>query len=272
MNELRLVLREEPPYPLDLSPLSGLWSLRPAEIRRLSLDCGGTTPALSELFDVAGSARSGRLRIEGGSPRFLRLGAGLETGTIEVHGAAGEQAGRGLHGGRLVVHGDAGDWCGAGMRGGHLLVHGRVGSCAGAAWPGEPTGMNEGILHARGDAGARCGEAMRRGLLLVEGDAGDCCAARMRAGTIVVMGRLGRCAGPGMRRGSLILMRSPRALPATFRSGGCMPLGILKLLFRQVAMLHGDLKFFSKLPILVERHTGDLSNGGKGEVLTLQVR
>jgi len=257
---------------LDLSPLSSGLSegLSLSALRGLELPYGTEQAPLAELFRAQGASRPRHLVFDPGSPWFDRLGMGLKSGRIEVRGDAGEALGQEMRGGRIEVRGDVGAWAGAGMSGGEIYVAGSAGDALGGALPGKLPGMRAGCIHVRGNAGRRVGEAMRRGLILVEGGAASECAARMRAGTVIVLGRIGPRMALGMRRGSLVLARRPAALPATFNYSGRFEFGMLRLLFLHLARSRQELQFCRKLSIVAERFSGDLSVGGKGEVLTLQ--
>lgn len=270
MNGLTLALRAEPAAPVDLSPVNpaALAGLSQAKVKALPLDCGGAKVELGELFRVSG--RGGEaLRLEGGSPRLLRVGAGMTAGSLEVHGRVGDEPGRGMSGGVLRVRGEAGRGAAAGMRGGQLIIEGDVGEDLGGPCLGQPHGMTGGLVVVEGDAGARAGDRLRRGIVVIKGEAGALCATRMVGGTVLVLGRCGAQAALGMQRGSLVLRRPPEALPATFNCGGTLDLPFLGLLFRQVAAQRPELAALVKLGTRVTLHCGDAAFGGKGEVLVL---
>jgi formylmethanofuran dehydrogenase subunit C len=155
------------------------------------------------------------------------------------------------------------------MRDGLIEVSGNVGDFAGGALPGATEGMNEGTILVSGNAGHRAGDRMRRGMLVVKGGAGDYLGSRMKGGTIVVLGPTGRSVGLGMRRGTIVLAERPIEVPATFHSSGKLKMEFLRLLFRELGRSFRSLAFLRTYGPLSERLIGDLSAGGKGEVLVL---
>lgn len=270
MSVLELVLREEPPAPVDLSPLlpSRLAGLSPAAVRALRLDCGGASLSVGDLFEIKGRAGDG-LRLEGGSARLQRVGAGLDGGSIEVIGRLGDEPGRGMTAGTLSVRGSVGARAGAGMSGGLLAVTGSVGDDLAGPCPGQAQGMSGGLIVVGGSAGDRVAERLRRGVVVVKGDAGAHCGNRMLAGTLLVLGRAGALPGLGMQRGSVVLRQPPESLPATFNPGGRLDLPFLGLLYRRLAAQHDALKPLARLTVRADLYGGDAAFGGKGELLLL---
>ena len=269
---LRLVARQPPALPVDASSLapSALAALGLADIERLRLPHGRETIAVAELFDVhsADGATRDTLVLDGDLSRFHSIGAGLASGTIEVHGPVGDSAGLGMSAGRLVIHGRARDLTGCAMRGGWLEVTGDIGDFGACARPGDMNGMRGGTLRVRGAAGARLGDRMRRGTVLVWGDCGDFVASRMVAGTLVLGGRCGAHAGWGMRRGTLLFAGVAPPPPPTFvpvHSGA----GVFwQLLSRELSRYGAPLADLPRRG--VQRHAGDLAVGGTGEWLVLR--
>lgn len=155
------------------------------------------------------------------------------------------------------------------MQDGEIHIHGDAGDALGGNPDGAATGMRGGFIQVYGNAGVRAGQCMRRGLIVIRGRAGNDCAARMIAGTLCALGGIGTGSALGMRRGTLILAQ-PARLPASFQYVGKDSLIFLRLLWRLLASRNRSLHFFRKLPILATTYRGDLSVGGKGEVLTLR--
>jgi formylmethanofuran dehydrogenase subunit C len=243
---------------------------------RVEVEAGGRALPLGELFAITAlpgerSAGEGfRLRVEG-SVRFLRLGAGMGAGRLEVDGPAGDLAGAGMTGGEFIVRGDAGHGAGAAMAGGRLRVEGGAGGGLGGPLPGRVRGMSGGELLVLGNAGDQAGFRMRRGLIAVAGAAGDCPGYFLGAGTIVV-GR-GELAGAGleMRRGSIIGL-SARQRPGTgFRRDGPVAPVWLRLLARRLRELDFPLDEAARAALEgsrpLESWSGDLLSLGRGEVL-----
>jgi formylmethanofuran dehydrogenase subunit C len=129
--------------------------------------------------------------------------------------------------------------------------------------------MNEGTIVVSGKVGHRAGDRMRRGMVVVKGDAGDYLGSRMKGGTLLVLGEAGRGVGLAMRRGTVILGHRPAEIPATFSSSGTLKMEFLRLLFRELAGSFRGLASLKTYGPLSERLIGDLSAGGKGEVLVL---
>ena len=265
-----LVLRVQPPLRIDARALipAALCAMGREEVLRLALPLGRERVPAGEWFDVLSQAQDDGLpavRLEGELARFDAIGAGMDSGSLEVHGPVGDSLGMGLSGGELRVQGPAGDLAGCAMRGGLLEVRGDVGDGAASALPGEMDGMTGGTLLVHGRAGARLADRMRRGTVLVHGDAGEFLASRMVAGTVAIGGRCGAHPGWAMRRGTLVFAGAAPPPPATFvpvHSGAEV---IWQLLARDLARFGGR---FEGLPArAIGRWAGDLAVQGKGEWL-----
>ena len=267
MSALTLKLRGAPERSLDLGPLNpaAVAGKSVDAIARMRLSYGHKRVALGDLFAVSGES-TGDLKLRGISLHCHRIGCGMDAGTIDVTGTAGDELGRAMRGGRIAVNGSAGDGVGAGMLGGHITLTGSAGECLGGLVPGATRGMNEGIIHVGGSAGARAGERMRRGLILIAGDAGAETGARMIAGTIVVLGACGPQVGLGMRRGSLFIAEAPADMTATFNDCGEFELGIMPILKDYIGHLHRNLAREFAQFTRVRRWCGDMAYGGKGEL------
>ena len=170
-----------------------------------------------------------------------------------------------MTGGELVVKGDAGLLAACEMAGGRFTVEGKVDDFAASTLPGSMDGMRGGSLIVKGNAGARFGDRMRRGTALVFGNAGDFLASRMVAGTIAVGGQVGAHVGYGMRRGSVVLVTEPVSVAATFVPALADAAVFWQLLARDLAA-HGG-PFSGLASKRIERHLGDLSAAGKGELI-----
>ena len=268
MSTLCLTLRVHPAQRVDLSPLSAdkLAGKSPAEIAAVELATGNRRDRVDSLFTVSGGFAS-EIEIRNSCDRLDRIGAGMSRGRVVVHGDAGSYAGADMQGGSIEIHGNTGAFAATGMSGGTLRITGNTGDFLGAAIPGEHQGMKGGTVIVGGDAGERAGDRMRRGTILIDGNAGDYCASRMVAGTIAVWGRVGRSPGLAMRRGTLILQQPPERLLPTFNDCGDYPLTILTLLARSWRGLPGKAGMVPDRDCRVRRFTGDLANGGQGEVL-----
>ena len=270
MTPLSLTLRRNPFARIDMSPLTPdrLAGLGRDAIARIMLACGRQRIRVSELFDIAGRDAS-LLRIRRATVQLFRVGFQMQSGSVEIAGNAGDNLGERIQGGEIRVRGDAGEWVGASMLGGNITVQGNVGDRAGAALPGQLIGMKGGLILVAGNAGDRVGERMRGGTIVTLGDTGSYLACRMRAGTIIAMGRTGPHIGIGMRRGTLVMGRKPAAMPTGFRSAGALKMEFLRLLFKQLGTVQTRLALFRSFGPEAIRMAGDLSVGGKGEILVL---
>lgn len=261
MTRSILSLRASPGERLDLSgidPVAFAASTQ-GEIARLPVGMSGVGPLLGDLFDIR-LGDEDALVIEGGSPRFDRLGQGLKAGSIRVAGDVGQLAGRGMTGGQLDIEGAAGPLAGSGMAGGSIRIGGDAGDCLGGPMPGEMAGMRGGQVVVEGNAGLRAGDRMRRGTIIIAGSAGDYAGSRMIAGTLVVGAGCGAGVGQLMRRGTIILAAAPASVPASFVDNG-----VAELLF--VRLLTGLEPRMPALPATLRRLTGDMATIGKGEIL-----
>jgi formylmethanofuran dehydrogenase subunit C len=256
---------------IDASPLTPdrLDGLKRSVIAAVRLQCGRRRARVDELFSISGSDTAA-IEIRRTTPQLFRIGSHMRSGVIRVRGHAGDNVGERMQGGEIRIHGDAGDWLGVNMDGGRIDVTGNTGQGTGAALPGQITGMRNGMIRIHGNAGDRLGERMRGGIITVLGDTGTWMGNRMAAGTIIAMGRTGAHIGIGMRRGTIIMGRRPTSMPVGFRSAGTLKMEFLRLLFKQF----GDsddpsLTRFRGFGVEAIRMAGDLTAGGKGEILVL---
>ena len=232
-------------------------SLPRREVERLPLVAGNRVVALADLFEVGGDGTDDVV-VEGDLASFALVGAGMSRGRLGVHGAVGARAGSEMSGGSLMIEGDAGPYAGQGMTGGLLDVGGAAGDHLAAPLPGARNGMNRGTVLVRGHAGQLAGMRMRRGMIVIGGEAGPGAGCGMLAGTIVVIGRLGPGAGALMRRGTILTLGPAEILPV-----------FLNLYFRQIEStgiaVPGEARHAA-----YRRRIGDISDLGKGEILTLE--
>lgn len=272
MSAWRLRLRAVPALRVDLRGITptALAPLSAAQVAQLGVGHGTERLALAELFDITPGDEDA-LHLEGDLERFDRIGWQMDGGRLHVEGPAGHYAGGGMVGGSLHIAGRAGLLAACEMAGGTLTVDGDVGDFAASTLPGSMDGMRGGSLVVRGNAGERFGDRMRRGSAVVHGDVGAFLGARMVAGTIAVGGQVGAHAGYGMRRGSIVFARhgvawrAARDSALTFVPNGTPTPVFWALLARDLARHGGP---FSDLPSRrIERHLGDLSADGKGELI-----
>jgi formylmethanofuran dehydrogenase subunit C len=237
-----------------------------AEIARLHVWQGNAQLPLAEFFSLGGDAADTQITIEGDCSRVKRLGAGMKSGRLTIHGDAGMHLGAEMTGGDIVVHGRAGDWTGAEMRSGRIHVHGDAGDQTGAAYRGSRKGMRGGVILIEGNAGCEVGANMRRGLIAVGGDTGDFAGVNLLAGSIFMFGSPGNRFGAGMKRGSLVLLGPSVPLLPTFRFACVYQPVFVQIYLRQ-------LRAWNFTPaervsgVDFARFSGDLLTLGKGEVL-----
>ena len=269
MSGWRLALKASPALRVDLRGVTpaALASMAPAEVERLPVGYGNTRVALAEFFSLSPHPEDDTLDFEGDLSRFDRVGCDLAGGRIRVEGSVGHHAGEGMRAGELLVKGSAGLLAACEMAGGAFTVQGDVDDFAASTLPGSMDGMRGGTFVVMGHAGARFADRMRRGSAVVHGDAGDFLASRMVAGTVAVGVRAGAHAGYGMRRGSLVMAAGASSveLPATFVPALGAADVFWQLLARDLAR-HGG-PFAGLAQRRIERHLGDLSADGKGEIL-----
>ena len=266
MSGWRFEIRHTPALRVDLRGITpaALAALSAAQVERVRVGHGNTSVPLAEFFHVA-PGPDDTLHFAGDLARFDRVGWQMGAGRIVVEGDAGHYAGGGMSGGELLVQGSAGLHAACEMSGGTLRIGGDVGDFAAGTLPGSMDGMRGGTLVVAGRAGARFGDRMRRGTAIVFGDAGDFLASRLVAGTIAIGGTAGAHVGYGMRRGSVVFAGATPVPASTFVPAIAEANVFWQLLARSLAQ-HGGV--FAELPARrIERHLGDLSAGGKGELV-----
>jgi formylmethanofuran dehydrogenase subunit C len=239
------------------------------QIRATPIHYGNKTPALSDFFDVSGSAADdSEIVWNGDCSRVKLIGTGLTTGRVIVYGNVGMHCGAEMRGGELIVHGNAADWLGAEMHGGRIWIHGNASHLVGAVYRGGRRGMTGGEILIDGTAGNEIGNTMRRGLIAVRGKVGDAVGFNLIAGTILVFGATGIRPGAGMRRGTIGLLgpEPPPAMLPTFRSAGRFRPVFLQIYLRHLKQL-GFAVPEECFTTTYERHCGDFLEYGKGEIL-----
>ena len=265
---LTLNYRDTSTIPIEAEVISPdlLASKSPAEIARLPVHHGNALVPLAEFFHVEGDAADQLITVAGDCSRVKRIGAGMKSGRITIHGNAGMHLGADMTGGDIVVHGQTGDWTGAEMRGGQIHVHGSAGDHVGGAYPGSRKGMRDGVILIDGSAGCEAGANMRRGLIAIGGAAGDFAGVNMLAGSIFFFGRPGARPGAGMKRGSLVLFGGVPELLSSFRFACVYQPVFVHVYIRQ-------LRAWNFTPAQRDvgrdfaRFSGDLLSLGKGEIL-----
>jgi formylmethanofuran dehydrogenase subunit C len=260
-----LTLKADPGLPVDMTGVlpAALAGQTEGTAAAMPLRVGNRQVPLGELFGVRAGDEP-ELVVEGSTRGLDRLGAGMTMGRLDVRGDAGAYLGLGISGGRIALSGGAGDFAGAAMRDGLITVAGDAGALLGAPLPGDPQGMAGGAILVTGSVGDRAGDRMRRGTIAVGGSAGAWLASRFIGGTILLGGACRLWPGYGMHRGTLLLAQAPPEPPATFADNGTHDLPWLTLLERHLA----DLGWRGpRAGRRVRRLTGDVTAGGKGEIL-----
>lgn len=245
---IRLSLRQPVTEPLDARNLfAGDWaSLNPVDLLTRHLETGDGQLAAGELLTASGTP-DGMATLEGDFSRFNWLGAGLQRGTLEVHGQVGDYAGAGMSGGAVVVAGDAG-------------------SFAGSAEAGRKRGMTGGEIIIRGSAGENTGTAMRRGLIAVGGTTGAFAGYTMLAGTILAFGPFGSDAGLLSKRGTLVSLGGIRTGP-TYRRACTLAPDWLRMVLVRLRDTFGMPVTPAQLDGQYDRFSGDFAELGRGEIL-----
>jgi formylmethanofuran dehydrogenase subunit C len=237
-----------------------------AEITALPVQYGNAPAPLGDFFSIEGEAADKEIVMEGDCGRVKRIGVGMTSGRITVHGDVGMHLGAEMTGGEIHVHGRAADWVGAEMRGGRIHVHGDAGNLVGAAYRGAAVGMRGGVVLIEGNAGSEVAAHMRRGLIAVGGDAGAFAGVAMIAGGVIVLGRTGPRPGAGMKRGTLALGGAMSGLLPSFRYDCDYTPVFLRLYLRQLRAWNFpvDARWLSGR---WRRYSGDLIERGQGEIL-----
>ena len=277
MSGWRFSLKQVPPLRVDLRFITpaAMVGKSLAEVERMYVGYGNAMLPLAEFFKVEADLHPDNvdtLIFDADLSRFDRVGWQMTGGRIRVEGSVGHYAGGCMSGGEVLVKVNAGLLAACEMAGGLLTVQGHVGDFAASTLPGSMDGMRGGSLIVRGNAGERFGDRMRRGTVVLHGNAGDFLASRMVAGSIAVGGQAGAHVGYGMRRGTLVFAESlaagqPRIAPTFVPLIGGAEV-FWQLLARDLAR-HGGV--FATLPQRrIERHAGDVSSGGKGELIVPQ--
>ena len=265
MKPLVFSLRERPSQRLDLSPLvpHQLAGKTATAVERIALQTTRERISVGDIFRLRmGDAE--RIRFDGGSERFDRVGYAMTGGEIVADGDVGVQAGRLMAGGRLAVRGDAGPWAASGMKGGAIEILGTAGDHLGGPLAGEIAGMRGGIVVVRGGTGARAADRMRRGTIIVEGEAGPYAGSRMIAGTLIVHRKAGPLPGYLMKRGSIVLGEGCSELSPTFLDCGAHRLLAMRLWAGLVEPYSERAAALLRRPL--RRFACDMAVSGKGEL------
>jgi formylmethanofuran dehydrogenase subunit C len=267
-NSITLSFRQSLDNPVDLTGVvpDALEKLSEREIADLPVWVGRRKAALGDVCTVRGE-RSCDLHIEGQLTAVNGIGAGMHRGRVTVAGDPGRDVGRGMGGGLLEVDGSVGDGAGIALSGGRIKITGRAGDHLGGALPGAARGMTGGEIITGGSVGRGAGASARRGLIVVGGDAGAGVAHAMIAGTVLVVGRVTGAVGQWNKRGSVVALAGA-TIPATYRYACTYRPVYLRVLLAYLRRSHGVTVEDRFTTGRYARHCGDLSELGKGELLT----
>ena len=243
-----------------------------SEVARLPIDVGNRVAEVGDVFKVVSAdnahASDDLVVFEGDLRNVRGLGSGMSRGNLRIEGRGGDGLGAGMSGGRIEVVGDVGRDAGVEMTGGFLTIQGNAGHSLGGVREGARLGMRNGVIIVKGNAGDDVGRRMRRGVIVVEGSAGDGLGGRLVAGSILVFGTVGRATGMSMKRGTIALFQSSAAtLLPSFVNTGRFRFPFLTLYFKQLEAwgVRVEPSMFSAT---LSRYNGDLTEGGRGEILT----
>jgi formylmethanofuran dehydrogenase subunit C len=168
------------------------------EIKALKIWEGNEQKKLGELFKVEENKTENTIiAIHGDVSKVRRIGAGMKTGEITIHGNVGMHLGEEMRGGRIVMRGNAESWLGSMMKDGLIEVYGDAGDYVGAPYRGCSEGMHGGRITIHGNVGNEAGAYMHDGIIKIYGCAGQFVGLRMHDGTIYVQkdceARVGAC-------------------------------------------------------------------------------
>jgi formylmethanofuran dehydrogenase subunit C len=130
--------------------------------------------------------------------------------------------------------------------------------------------MNGGTILVEGSAGIEIGMRMKRGTIAVRGAARDFAGLQMKGGTIILMSGAEIRTGAWMQRGTIISLVPLRLLP-TFSCACTYNPTFLRVYAKQLQSLGFSLPQETSEGAY-QRHTGDTSVPGKGEILIWQPR
>ena len=268
MNHITLKLKQQPTVPLEAEVLS------PDRFAELTHDqiCsslvyhGKRKLRVDDFFDVEGE-RSDQLVIRGDLNKVRWIGRAMSRGSIVVHGDVGMHLGAHMSGGKIEVYGNANDWVGAEMKDGRIHIHGNAGGQIGAAYRGSLLGMRNGLIQVDGTAGLEIGMRMRRGTIVVGDVVRDFAGLQMKGGTIVMLNGAEIRTGAWMTRGTIISLQPIELMP-TFRYSCDYNPTFMNVFADYLAGLGTGVSLpSSPSDGVYERHCGDKSVPGKGEIL-----
>ena len=266
---ITLTLQSPPHVPIEAEMLSPdvTAPLDIDAIRALPINLGKRRRRVDDFFAVEGEGGDA-LEIRGDARRIKWIGRGMTHGHVSIVGNAGMHLGAYMKGGRIDVSGDVADWVGAEMSGGIIRVHGNAGGQVGGAYRGSVSGMTDGTILIDGGAGMEVGIRMKRGIIAVGGAVRDFAGLEMQGGTIVLGGGAELRTGAWMVRGTIVSM-TPIGLLPTFSFASTYNPTFLRLYARHLQKLRVTIPY-EHHEGSYQRHTGDASVPGRGEILVWQ--
>ncbi|HEY9449222.1 MAG TPA: formylmethanofuran dehydrogenase subunit C [Gemmatimonadaceae bacterium] len=234
------------------------------EIAELPVWDGRQRLTLGDLFQVQGEHAS-TVRVEGDVSLVDALGAAMTAGELTVEGNVGRYAGSRMKGGVLRVLGNAGYGAGLEMEGGLLDIFGDAGDRVGAARLGESKGMLGGEIIVHGRVGAEAGSRMRRGTIVCAA-AGQRAGEAMIAGNVIVLGDAGEDVGRNNKRGTILVLGGV-SIPPTYRYDCTYRPPHVALTLTHLRARHALSIDDTYITGRYRRHSGDLAELGKGEIL-----
>jgi len=176
------------------------------EIEALEIWEGNKQRKLGELFKVEeNTTENATIAIHGDVSKVRRIGAGMKTGEITIHGNVGMHLGEEMRGGKIIVRGNAESWVGSMMKDGIIEVYGDADDYVGAPYRGCSEGMHGGRITIHGNVGNEAGAYMHDGIIKIYGCAGQFAGVRMHDGTIYVQKNCEARAGACMVNGKVIV-------------------------------------------------------------------
>ena len=266
---ITLTLQSQPHVPIEAEMLSPdvTAPLDIDAIRALPVNLGKRRRRVDDFFAVEGEGGDA-LEIRGDARRIKWIGRGMTHGHVSIVGNAGMHLGAYMKSGRIDVSGDAADWVGAEMSGGIIRVHGNAGGQVGGAYRGSVSGMTDGTILIDGGAGMEVGIRMKRGIIAVGGVVRDFAGLEMQGGTIVLGGGAELRTGAWMVRGTIVSL-APIGLLPTFSFASTYNPTFLRLYARHLQKLGVTIPY-EHHEGSYQRHTGDASVPGRGEILVWQ--
>jgi formylmethanofuran dehydrogenase subunit C len=225
------------------------------EIEQMPLWEGNRQKKLGELFKVEQQETEldkAVVMIEGDVSKVRRIGTGMQSGEITIHGNVGMHLGAEMKGGKITVHGNAGAWAGTMMKDGTIEINGNAGSYLGAPYRGSTKGMHGGRITVSGNAGHEAGASMKKGTIRIFGNAGQFIGLRMRGGTICVQCDCDERVGACMHEGKIVVGGALTSVLPSFSIDSIKP----KVKIDENETVQGPFYVFQ----------GDLTENGNGKL------